>query len=95
MPPRPPGFCTGCPERPFFAALKLAERDIGKVHYSADIGCHAFATFVPFNYGNSILGYGMSFASNAGVASFQKKLPLAVQFRCEADACHGIGRARR
>ena len=78
VPPRPPGFCTGCPERPFFAALKLAERDVGKVHYSADIGCHAFATFAPFHYGNSILGYGMSLASNAGVASFQKKPPLAV-----------------
>ena len=78
VPPRPPGFCTGCPERPFFAALKLAEREVGKVHYSADIGCHAFATFAPFNYGNSILGYGMSLASNAGVASFQKKPPLAV-----------------
>ena len=48
------------------------------MHYSADIGCHAFATFAPFNYGNSILGYGMSLASNAGVASFQKKPPLAV-----------------
>ena len=78
VPPRPPTFCTGCPERPFFAALKLAERDIGKVHYSADIGCHAFATFAPFNYGNSILGYGMSLASNASVASFQAKPPLAV-----------------
>ena len=78
VPPRPPGFCTGCPERPFFAALKLAEQEVGKVHYSADIGCHAFATFAPFNYGNSILGYGMSLASNAGVASFQKKPPLAV-----------------
>ena len=78
VPPRPPGFCTGCPERPFFAALKLAEKDIGKVHYSADIGCHSFATFAPFGYGNSILGYGMSLASNASVASFQKKRPLAV-----------------
>ena len=77
-PPRPPGFCTGCPERPFFAALKLAEKDIGKVHYSADIGCHSFATFAPFHYGNSILGYGMSLASNASVASFQEKPPLAV-----------------
>ena len=78
VPPRPPGFCTGCPERPFFAALKLAEKDVGKVHYSADIGCHAFATFAPFNYGNSILGYGMSLASNSSVASFQSKPPLAV-----------------
>ena len=78
VPPRPPGFCTGCPERPFFAALKLTEEEIGKVHYSADIGCHAFATFAPFNFGNSILGYGMSLASNASVASFQEKRPLAV-----------------
>ncbi len=78
LPARPPTFCTGCPERPFFAALKLAEKDFGKVHYSADIGCHAFATFAPFNFGNSILGYGMSLASNASVASFQEKRPLAV-----------------
>ncbi len=78
VPPRPPTFCTGCPERPFFAALKLTQQEIGPVHYSADIGCHAFATFAPFNFGNSILGYGMSLASNASVASFQKKRPLAV-----------------
>jgi len=78
VPPRPPGFCTGCPERPFFAALKLTQKEIGPVHYSADIGCHAFATFAPFNFGNSILGYGMSLASNASVASFQKKRPIAV-----------------
>ena len=78
VPPRPPNFCTGCPERPFFAALKLTQQEIGPVHYSADIGCHAFATFAPFNFGNSILGYGMSLASNASVASFQEKQPLAV-----------------
>jgi indolepyruvate ferredoxin oxidoreductase, alpha subunit len=78
VPPRPPNFCTGCPERPFFAALKMAEREVGKVHYSADIGCHSFATFAPFSFGNSILGYGMSLASNAGVMSFQEKRPIAV-----------------
>jgi indolepyruvate ferredoxin oxidoreductase alpha subunit len=78
VPPRPPTFCTGCPERPFFAALKLAQKETGPVHYSADIGCHAFATFAPFNFGNSILGYGMSLASNASVASFQQKRPIAI-----------------
>ncbi|KAB2845513.1 MAG: indolepyruvate ferredoxin oxidoreductase subunit alpha, partial [Hyphomicrobiaceae bacterium] len=78
VPPRPPGFCTGCPERPFFAALKLVERETGKVHYSADIGCHSFATFPPFSFGNSILGYGMSLASSAGVTSFQERRPIAV-----------------
>jgi indolepyruvate ferredoxin oxidoreductase alpha subunit len=68
IPPRPPNFCTGCPERPVFAAIKLAQRDIGRTHISADIGCHSFATFAPFSLGNSILGYGMSLASAAAVA---------------------------
>src|SRR5437868_4397794 len=27
IPPRPPNFCTGCPERPVFAALKLTQRE--------------------------------------------------------------------
>jgi indolepyruvate ferredoxin oxidoreductase, alpha subunit len=78
VPLRPPGFCTGCPERPFFAALKMTEKEIGKVHYSADIGCHSFASFAPFSFGNSILGFGMSLSSNAGVRSFQERRPLAV-----------------
>src|SRR5262249_13762775 len=49
LPPRPPTFCVGCPERPVFAAMKLVEREVGKAHVSADIGCHAFATFEPFS----------------------------------------------
>ena len=78
LPPRPPNFCIGCPERPVFAALKLAERETGRPHISGDIGCHAFATFEPFSMGNSILGYGMSLASAAGVAPMMAKRPLAV-----------------
>ncbi|MFN7599065.1 MAG: indolepyruvate ferredoxin oxidoreductase, partial [Cereibacter sp.] len=30
VPVRPPGFCTGCPERPIFAALKLVQKDLGQ-----------------------------------------------------------------
>ena len=60
LPARPPGFCTGCPERPVFSAIKLAERELGPTHISADIGCHSFGTLPPFSVGNSILGYGMS-----------------------------------
>ncbi len=78
LPPRPPNFCIGCPERPVFAALKLAQQDIGKVHISTDIGCHALATYEPFGFGNSILGYGMSLASGAGVAGFSAKRPVAI-----------------
>ncbi len=78
LPPRPPGFCIGCPERPVFSALKLAEREVGRPHIAADIGCHAFATFEPFSMGNSILGYGMSLASSAGVGPMMARRPLAI-----------------
>ncbi|MEE8395576.1 MAG: indolepyruvate ferredoxin oxidoreductase subunit alpha [bacterium] len=78
LPPRPPTFCTGCPERPVFSALKILERELGRVHISGDIGCHAFATFEPFSMGNSILGYGMSLASAAAVAPFQQKRSISV-----------------
>ncbi|HXX51088.1 MAG TPA: indolepyruvate oxidoreductase subunit beta family protein [Xanthobacteraceae bacterium] len=78
IPPRTPNFCAGCPERPVFAAIKLAQRDIGPTHISADIGCHSFATFAPFSLGNSILGYGMSLASAAAVAPNMAKRPIAV-----------------
>jgi len=66
-PPRPPGFCTGCPERPIFTALKLLERERGKIHVSSDIGCSTFATLPPFNTGSTVLGYGMSLASSGAV----------------------------
>jgi indolepyruvate ferredoxin oxidoreductase alpha subunit len=67
LPARPPGFCVGCPERPVFSAMKLLERDTGKFHLSADIGCHLFSTLPPFDIGNTVLGYGLGLASNSAV----------------------------
>ncbi len=78
LPPRPPGFCVGCPERPVFAALKLAQEEMGPVHVAADIGCHALGTFEPFSTGNSILGYGMSLASRAGVSPVMSRRVLSI-----------------
>ena len=63
VPPRPPGFCTGCPERPIFAALKLTENELGPHHISADIGCHLFSILPPFNLGGTTMGYGLGPAS--------------------------------
>jgi indolepyruvate ferredoxin oxidoreductase alpha subunit len=67
VPPRPSGLCTGCPERPLFAAMKILQKEIGPLHISADIGCHSFATLPPFNMGNSIMGYGLG---AAGASAF-------------------------
>ena len=78
IPKRPPGFCTGCPERPVFSALTLAQKDIGKVHIAADVGCHTFAALPPFNMGNSMVGYGLGLASSAGIAPNFDKRTIAV-----------------
>ena len=68
--PRPPGLCTGCPERPIFSALKLAERETGEHHVSADIGCHLFSINAPFDIGATTMGYGLG---SAGAAALNSK----------------------
>jgi indolepyruvate ferredoxin oxidoreductase alpha subunit len=60
--PRPPSFCTGCPERPIFTAMKLVERELGPHHVSCDIGCHLFSILPPFNIGATTMGYGLGWA---------------------------------
>ena len=64
---RPPSFCTGCPERPIFTAMKLVERELGSHHVSCDIGCHLFSILPPFNIGATTMGYGLGWA---GAAAF-------------------------
>ncbi len=74
VPQRPSGLCTGCPERPFFPALKLIEKEFGRLQVSMDIGCHSFATAAPFNIGNTIIGYGLGPASaSAHMVPHQKR----------------------
>jgi len=75
---RPPGFCTGCPERPIFTAMKLVEREIGAHHVSADIGCHLFSILPPFNLGNTTMGYGLGSASAAALNAPAGKRAISV-----------------
>src|SRR5262249_34208915 len=78
VPPRPSGLCTGCPERPFFAAMKLLQKETGPLHISADIGCHSFATLPPFNMGNSIMGYGLGAAAASAFGTDGGKRAVSV-----------------
>jgi indolepyruvate ferredoxin oxidoreductase alpha subunit len=64
---RPPSFCTGCPERPIFSAMKLVERELGAHHVSCDIGCHLFSILPPFDIGNTTMGYGLGGAGAAAL----------------------------
>ncbi|GLY70409.1 indolepyruvate ferredoxin oxidoreductase subunit alpha [Amycolatopsis taiwanensis] len=76
---RPPGLCTGCPERPIFSALKLAERETGEHHVSADIGCHLFSINEPFNLGATTMGYGLGSAGASALNSTNAgRRPIAI-----------------
>jgi indolepyruvate ferredoxin oxidoreductase alpha subunit len=78
VPARPAGFCTGCPERPIFAAMKLVEQELGLHHISADIGCHLFSILPPFNIGATTMGYGLGPASASAFNVKADKRPISI-----------------
>ena len=81
VPPRPPGFCVGCPERPIFAAMKLVEKELGPHHVAADIGCHLFSILPPFNIGASTMG-------RAGTG-------VGLRLQCASEEAADLGDGRR
>lgn len=78
VPPRPPSFCTGCPERPIFTSIKLVERELGPHHIAMDIGCHLFSILPPFNLGATTMGYGLGGASAAAFNVKSKRRTISV-----------------
>jgi indolepyruvate ferredoxin oxidoreductase alpha subunit len=78
VPPRPPSFCTGCPERPIFAAMKLVQQELGQHHVAGDIGCHLFALNEPFNIGATTMGYGLGASSAAALQVKAKKRAISI-----------------
>ncbi|MGI3171086.1 thiamine pyrophosphate-dependent enzyme [Pseudooceanicola sp. C21-150M6] len=80
LPARPPGFCTGCPERPIFAATKLVEENLGEHHISSDIGCHLFSIMPPFDLGATTMGYGLGPASAAAFHNENKGGRRSISF---------------
>jgi indolepyruvate ferredoxin oxidoreductase alpha subunit len=78
VPPRPPGFCIGCPERPIFAAMKLVQQELGPHQIAGDIGCHLFASLPPFNIGATTMGYGLGPASSSAFNVDAGKRPISM-----------------
>jgi indolepyruvate ferredoxin oxidoreductase, alpha subunit len=78
LPVRPAGFCTGCPERPIFTAMKLLQRELGPMHISCDIGCHLFSILPPFSLGNTTMGYGLGAAGASAFGGPNGKRAIAV-----------------
>jgi len=78
VPGRPSGFCIGCPERPIFSSLTLAQEELGMHHIAGDIGCHLFAALPPFNLGASTMGYGLGVSSAAALNVEAGKRSIAI-----------------
>lgn len=70
---RNPVFCTGCPERPIFTAIKILEEEYGKSYYAADIGCYSMSAMPPFNMSNSITGMGVGLSSAGAISRMSDK----------------------
>jgi indolepyruvate ferredoxin oxidoreductase, alpha subunit len=78
VPARPPGLCTGCPERPVFSSLKMLQKEMGDFHVSADIGCHLFSILPPFEIGNTTMGYGLGAAGASAFNTPSDKPAIAI-----------------
>lgn len=78
VPIRPPGFCTGCPERPIFAGMSLVEQELGKSQITGDIGCHLFGSLPPFEIGGATMGYGLGPAANAAFDGGGKRRAISM-----------------
>ena len=78
LPARPPASASAARSGRCSRRSSSRSRRSGPVHIAADIGCHALATFEPFSSGHSILGYGMSLASRAGVSPMMQRRTLAI-----------------
>ncbi|GJL94867.1 MAG: indolepyruvate ferredoxin oxidoreductase subunit alpha [Hyphococcus sp.] len=78
VPQRPAGFCTGCPERPVFSAMKQVQKDVGDFHVSCDIGCHLFSILPPFDVGNTTMGYGLGWAGASAFNTEAQKRTVSI-----------------
>ncbi len=75
---RNPTFCTGCPERPIFSAIKWLDEKFGRSIYAGDIGCYTMAKLPPFGTSDSCTGMGTSLDVALGLSQFYKQRVIAV-----------------
>ncbi|MBI4589805.1 MAG: indolepyruvate ferredoxin oxidoreductase subunit alpha [Candidatus Rokubacteria bacterium] len=71
---RNPVFCTGCPERPVFSALKIMQKTYERPHYAQDTGCYAMGSMAPFDtITGSYTGMGTGLASAGALSKLSDK----------------------
>lgn len=70
---RGPVFCTGCPERPVFSALKIMQQAHERPHYAGDIGCYSMGGLPPFDMSDTITGMGTGLATSGALQRMSER----------------------
>ncbi|MGK2941414.1 MAG: thiamine pyrophosphate-dependent enzyme [Immundisolibacter sp.] len=77
--PRPPTFCTGCPERPVFSMMKINEMLTGQKDWHAtDVGCYGMAGLAPFHMADSNIGMGGGLAAASALSAMSEQKNVSV-----------------
>ncbi|MDA2919264.1 thiamine pyrophosphate-dependent enzyme [Desulfobacterota bacterium AH_259_B03_O07] len=87
---RKPTFCTGCPERPIFSAIKIMKRQIpeARLLFSSDIGCYALGGLAPFNFMGSVTGMGTGMASSSALSRVGESEERVISFMGDGTFWH-------
>ncbi|GBD38103.1 MAG: hypothetical protein KatS3mg078_0595 [Deltaproteobacteria bacterium] len=90
LPERKPTFCTGCPERPIFSAIKIFKRQNPgvKLLFSNDIGCYALGGLPPFNFKGSVTGMGTGMASSSVLSRVGSRKERVISFMGDGTFWH-------
>ncbi|MEM0365371.1 MAG: indolepyruvate ferredoxin oxidoreductase subunit alpha [Candidatus Nitrosocaldus sp.] len=75
---RNPTFCTGCPERPIFTAVRWLDERFGRSIYAGDSGCYTMAHLPPFNASDTFTGMGTSLDAALGLSKLYRRRVIAV-----------------
>jgi indolepyruvate ferredoxin oxidoreductase alpha subunit len=90
LPERRPTFCTGCPERPIFSAIKILKKENPKARFlfSSDIGCYALGGLPPFDFKGSVTGMGTGMASSSALSRIDESGERVISFMGDGTFWH-------
>jgi indolepyruvate ferredoxin oxidoreductase alpha subunit len=77
LPSRTPIFCTGCPERPIFSALKILQAQGHRFRFANDIGCYSLAALAPFGFADSLTAMGTGLATTGALSRLTRETVVA------------------
>jgi len=87
---RKPTFCTGCPERPIFSAIKILKQQNpeARLFFSSDIGCYALGGMAPFDFKGSVTGMGTGMASSSALSRIGEGEERVISFMGDGTFWH-------